>query len=46
MFNREELLIILEKVDDERIVEKLNAMLFVDDRIISELTKLIKNRKR
>ena len=45
MFNREELLIILEKVDDERIVEKLNAMLFVDDRIISELTKLFKNNE-
>lgn len=45
MFNREELLIILEKVDNERIVEKLNAMLFVDDRIISELTKLFKNNE-
>ena len=45
MFSREELLMILEKVDNEKIVEKLNAMLFVDDRIISELTKLFKNNE-
>lgn len=45
MFNREELLKILEKVDDKNIAEKLHSMLFVDDKIVSELIKLFSNKE-